>query len=78
MRTSSPEVGNFVKLRGARVLAVASGHDGVELARRLGADETIDGKSDDIGTRRAASRRTEWMRCSHSWAGRSSPDVSTP
>lgn len=38
----------FAKLRGARVLAVASGSDGAELARRLGADEAIDGKTDDI------------------------------
>lgn len=38
----------FAKLRGARVLAIASGSDGVELARRLGADETIDGRSADI------------------------------
>ena len=46
----------FAKLRGARVLAVASGEDGVELARRLGADDAIDGKSDDIeeATRRFA------------------------
>jgi NADPH:quinone reductase len=38
----------FAKLRGARVLGVASGSDGVELVRRLGADEAIDGKEDDI------------------------------
>jgi NADPH:quinone reductase len=38
----------FAKLRGARVLAVASGHDGVELARGVGADAAIDGKADDI------------------------------
>lgn len=38
----------FAKLRGARVLAVASGKDGVRLARELGADEAIDGKTDDI------------------------------
>ena len=38
----------FAKLRGARVLASASGSDGVRLARRLGADEAIDGKEDDI------------------------------
>jgi NADPH:quinone reductase-like Zn-dependent oxidoreductase len=38
----------FAKRRGARVLGVASGRDGVELVRRLGADEAIDGKSDDI------------------------------
>jgi NADPH2:quinone reductase len=38
----------FAKLRGARVLAIASGKDGVDLARSLGADEAIDGKADDI------------------------------
>ena len=38
----------FVKLRGARVLATASGRDGIAFARRLGADEAIDGKRDDI------------------------------
>ena len=38
----------FAKRRGAHVLGVASGSDGVELVRRLGADVAIDGKSDDI------------------------------
>ena len=38
----------FAKLRGARVLASASGADGVRFARRLGADEAIDGKEDEI------------------------------
>jgi NADPH:quinone reductase len=38
----------FAKRRGARVLATASGSDGVRLARRLGADVAIDGKSDDL------------------------------
>jgi NADPH:quinone reductase len=38
----------FAKLRGARVLATASGNDGVALVRRLGADAAVDGKSDDI------------------------------
>ena len=38
----------FAKLRGARIFATASGPDGVELARRLGADEVVDGRSDDI------------------------------
>jgi NADPH:quinone reductase-like Zn-dependent oxidoreductase len=32
----------------ARVLAVASGQDGVEFVKRLGADEVIDGHQDDI------------------------------
>ena len=34
----------FAKLRGARVLATASGEDGVALVRRLGADAAVDGK----------------------------------
>ena len=38
----------FAKLRGARVFAIASGPDGVELARRLGADEVVDGRADDL------------------------------
>jgi NADPH:quinone reductase-like Zn-dependent oxidoreductase len=37
----------LAKRMGARVLAVASGKDGVELATRLGADKTIDGHKDD-------------------------------
>jgi NADPH:quinone reductase-like Zn-dependent oxidoreductase len=38
----------FAKLRGASVLATASGEDGLRLAKRLGADEAIDGRHDDI------------------------------
>lgn len=38
----------FAKLRGARVLAIASGSDGVELVRGLGVDDAIDGREDDI------------------------------
>jgi NADPH:quinone reductase len=38
----------FAKARGAHVLAIASGRDGVAFARRLGADEAIDGKRADI------------------------------
>ncbi|GAA4440269.1 NADP-dependent oxidoreductase [Phytohabitans houttuyneae] len=34
--------------RGIRVLAVASGDDGVALARRLGADEVVNGRKDDV------------------------------
>lgn len=34
--------------RGLRVLAVASGQDGVALARELGADAVVDGRSDDV------------------------------
>jgi NADPH2:quinone reductase len=38
----------FAKHRGARVLATASGTDGVEFVRRLGADGAVDGRHDDI------------------------------
>jgi NADPH:quinone reductase-like Zn-dependent oxidoreductase len=43
----------LAKRMGARVLAVASGQDGVDLVRRLGADAAVDGKRDDV--KRAAS-----------------------
>jgi NADPH:quinone reductase-like Zn-dependent oxidoreductase len=38
----------LAKRRGARVLAIASGQDGVALARRLGADDAIDGHHEDV------------------------------
>jgi NADPH:quinone reductase-like Zn-dependent oxidoreductase len=38
----------FAKWRGARVLATASGNDGVRLARRLGAEVAVEGKHDDL------------------------------
>src|SRR5712671_142057 len=38
----------FAKLRGTRVLAIASGADGVALARKLGADAAIDGRDGDV------------------------------
>lgn len=38
----------LARLMGARVLAVASGPDGVELARRLGADAVVDGREGDV------------------------------
>ncbi|HUQ11942.1 MAG TPA: NADP-dependent oxidoreductase [Steroidobacteraceae bacterium] len=38
----------LAKVRGARVLATASGDDGVALVRRLGADVVIDGRKADI------------------------------
>jgi NADPH2:quinone reductase len=38
----------FAKLRGARVLASASGDDGVSLVKRLGADVAVDGRHEDI------------------------------
>lgn len=44
----------FAKLRGARVMASASGKDGVALVRRLGADEAVDGRRDDLA---AAARK---------------------
>jgi NADPH2:quinone reductase len=44
----------FAKLRGARVLAAATGKDGLALVRRLGADAAVDGRREDIG---AAARR---------------------
>lgn len=44
----------FAKLRGARVLAIASGEDGAALARSLGADEALNGRAADLT---AAARR---------------------
>lgn len=38
----------FARMRGARVLATASGKDGLKLVERLGADAAIDGKRGDI------------------------------
>ncbi|WP_242343511.1 NADP-dependent oxidoreductase [Anaeromyxobacter terrae] len=38
----------LAKRMGARVLGVASGRDGVELVRKLGADAAVDGKRDDV------------------------------
>jgi NADPH:quinone reductase-like Zn-dependent oxidoreductase len=40
----------LAKRIGARVLAVASGPDGVELVNRLGADEAVDGRRDDVAS----------------------------
>lgn len=39
----------LAKRMGARVLAVASGPDGVDLVRRLGADAAVDGHREDVG-----------------------------
>jgi NADPH2:quinone reductase len=39
----------LAKRMGARVVAIASGKDGVELVRRLGADVAIDGRQDGLG-----------------------------
>src|SRR5205823_10132465 len=38
----------FAKLRGARVLATASGEDGLAFAKGLGADAAVDGRHGDI------------------------------
>jgi NADPH:quinone reductase-like Zn-dependent oxidoreductase len=38
----------LAKLRGARVLATASGRDGIALVRRLGADVAVDGRRENI------------------------------
>jgi NADPH2:quinone reductase len=38
----------IAKLRGAKVLATASGEDGIALVRRLGADAAVDGRRGDI------------------------------
>jgi NADPH:quinone reductase-like Zn-dependent oxidoreductase len=38
----------FAKLRGARVLATASGEDGASFVTRLGADAVVDGRQGDI------------------------------
>src|SRR5580765_3805193 len=39
----------LAKRMSARVFAVASGDDGVSLAKKLGADTVVDGRKDDIG-----------------------------
>lgn len=44
----------LAKRMGARVLAAASGSDGVDLVRRLGADLVVDGHKDDVA---AAARK---------------------
>jgi hypothetical protein len=44
----------LAKRLGARVLALASGDDGVSLARRLGADEAIEGHSRDTAAKARA------------------------
>jgi NADPH:quinone reductase len=38
----------FARLRGARVLAIASGEDELALARKLGADAVVDGRQGDV------------------------------
>jgi NADPH2:quinone reductase len=44
----------FAKLRGARVLATASGEDGAEFVKKLGADAVVDSRTGDIA---AAARK---------------------
>lgn len=44
----------FAKMRGARVIATARGEAGLQFARRLGADDAVDGEDGDIA---AAARR---------------------
>lgn len=39
----------FAKLRGARVLATASGIDGLDLVREMGADLAVDSRHEDVG-----------------------------
>jgi len=38
----------LAKRLGARVFAIASGDDGVQLAKKLGADKAVDGRSDNV------------------------------
>ena len=38
----------LAKLIGAKVFAIASGEDGVQLVKKLGADRAVDGKGDDV------------------------------
>jgi NADPH:quinone reductase len=38
----------FAKLRGVKVLATASGEDGLDFVRKLGADAVVDGRHGDI------------------------------
>jgi NADPH:quinone reductase-like Zn-dependent oxidoreductase len=38
----------LAKRMGAKVLAVASGSDGVDLCKRVGADKAINGRADDV------------------------------
>jgi NADPH:quinone reductase len=44
----------LAKRLGARVFAIASGADGVELVKQLGADEAVDGHSNDVAQRARA------------------------
>ncbi|MFN6483273.1 MULTISPECIES: NADP-dependent oxidoreductase [unclassified Nostoc] len=44
----------LAKRMGALVFAIASGADGVELCKQLGADEAVDGRADDVAQRARA------------------------
>jgi NADPH:quinone reductase-like Zn-dependent oxidoreductase len=44
----------LAKRMGASVFAIASGADGLELVKQLGADEAVDGRGDDVGQRARA------------------------
>ncbi|MDZ8136205.1 MAG: NADP-dependent oxidoreductase [Nostoc sp. DedQUE04] len=44
----------LAKRMGAHVFAIASGADGVELCKQLGADEAVDGRADDVAQRARA------------------------
>lgn len=44
----------LAKRMGAQIFAIASGVDGVALAKQLGADEAVDGHSNDVGQRARA------------------------
>jgi NADPH:quinone reductase len=54
----------FAKRMGARVLAVASGDDGVAFVRGPGADKVVDGIRKTCSLPRASSRPTVLMPCS--------------
>ena len=59
----------FAKLRGARVLATASGIDGLELVRDMGADVAVDARHEDVAE---AARRfaPDGRRCNSRIGGR--------
>ena len=59
----------FAKLRGACVLASASGPDGVALVRCLGADDAINGRDEDLqaAVRRLAPQGLDAIFCAYRW-----------
>jgi osmotically-inducible protein OsmY len=62
----------FAKLRGARVLATASGVDGLELVREMVADLAVDSRHEDVAEAARRFRTTESMQFSHWRAAMSS------